>query len=96
MKTFSPPGNRQNERGFMIIALLAILALLLIYTTANIQTLNLLDREIKAVEKKQIQRLKNSETQSFRLEPVKPQSATSFFNYDRLCRTCSFSSSNSA
>ena len=54
----------------MVIALLGILAFLLIYTSANIQTLNILSQEINAVEKEQIQRLKHSETQSVQLEPA--------------------------
>jgi hypothetical protein len=95
MKISPTSANQQHERGFMVVALLVILALLLIYTSANIQTLNILDREIKAVQKKQIQRLKNSETQSFRPEPVKQHSVTSSFGHDRLCRNSSFFSSNS-
>lgn len=69
MKIFLTSTNRQDERGFMIAALLAILSLMVIYTAANIRTLNILNREINAVEKKQIQRLKHSETQSPEFEP---------------------------
>ncbi len=55
----------------MVIALLGIIAFLLIYTSANIQTLNFLSREINAVQKAQVQRLKQSEMPSPSSVPVK-------------------------
>ncbi|MGA2801731.1 MAG: hypothetical protein ABSE97_05095 [Verrucomicrobiota bacterium] len=66
---------RHGERGFMTIALLVILSLLLIYATANIQTLNTLKQEIKIVEKKQIQRLERDGAQPILIPPTKQNPA---------------------
>jgi hypothetical protein len=63
--------TRHDERGFMTIALLAILSLMLVYVTANIQTLNILKQEIKIIEKKQIQRLERDGAQPIPIPPAK-------------------------
>ncbi len=56
-KTAATPRKRGSERGFMVIALLAILALMMVYVMASARILASLKTEIKMVEKKQIRRL---------------------------------------
>jgi len=51
------PAARRSERGFLVIALLAIVAIMLIYVNVNIRLLGNLKRELKLVEQQQIQRL---------------------------------------
>jgi len=48
-------GNRGNERGFLVIALLAIISIMLIYIAANLHVLAALKRDIRLVEQKQVQ-----------------------------------------
>ena len=48
---------RRGERGFLVIALLAIVAIMLIYVNLNVRLLGNLKRELKLVEQQQIQRL---------------------------------------
>jgi hypothetical protein len=48
---------RRGERGFLVIALLAIVAIMLIYINVNVRLLGNLKRELKLVEQQQIQRL---------------------------------------
>lgn len=55
--------ERANERGFVVIALLAVLTLMLIYAMATARVLNSLKQDIKLVEKKQIQRLEHAGAQ---------------------------------
>jgi hypothetical protein len=54
---------RHGERGFLVIALLAILAIMLIYVNANVRLLGNLKRELKLVEQQQIQRLEKTGAQ---------------------------------
>src|SRR5208282_4087533 len=54
------PGNRSAERGFLVITLLIILTLMLIYVTVSVRLLSVLTREIRLVEKAQIQRLERA------------------------------------
>ena len=49
--------TRRGERGFLVIALLAIVAIMLIYVNVNVRLLGNLKRELKLVERQQIQRL---------------------------------------
>src|SRR6266496_51173 len=51
------PTARRGERGFLVIALLAIVAIMLIYVNVNVRLLGSLKRELKLVEQQQIQRL---------------------------------------
>ena len=51
------PTARRGERGFLVIALLAIVAIMLIYVNINLRLLGNLKRELKLVEQQQIQRL---------------------------------------
>ena len=50
------------ERGMAVVVVLALIAVLLIYVAANLRSLGLLDRELKRVEQKQIQRLDRAST----------------------------------
>jgi len=47
----------RNERGFLIIAMMAILAIILIYVAASMRSLTHLRKDLKLVEQKQVQRL---------------------------------------
>ena len=51
------PAARRGEHGFLVIALLAIVAIMLIYVNINVSLLGNLKRELKLVEQQQIQRL---------------------------------------
>ena len=48
---------RRGERGFLVIALLALVAIMLIYINVNVRLLGNLKRELKLVEQQQIKRL---------------------------------------
>jgi len=54
-----PQHVRREERGFMIIAMMAILAMMLIYVAASTRSLRQLRQELKLVEQKQVQRLQS-------------------------------------
>lgn len=61
MKLLSPNRNRRpDQRGFLVIALLAIITIMLIYIAANLAVLAALKRDIRLVEQKQVQRLNKS------------------------------------
>lgn len=49
--------GRSNERGYVVMTLLAMLAVLLLFIMVNIRYLRDLDRELKLVEREQIHRL---------------------------------------
>ena len=49
--------RRTNRSGMATIIVLAVLAIMLVYITANIRALNTLDKELKLVEQKQLKRL---------------------------------------
>jgi hypothetical protein len=49
--------RRQGQRGFLVIALLAIISIMLVYVAASLQVLAALKRDIRLVEQKQVQRL---------------------------------------
>ena len=51
--------TNHSESGIALIVVMALLAIILIYVTANIRTLNHLQRDLKLIEQKQQQRLKN-------------------------------------
>ena len=51
------PAAHQGERGFLVIALLVLMAIMLIYVNVNVRLLSNLKRELKLVEQQQIQRL---------------------------------------
>lgn len=54
-----PQSARRRESGFMIIAMMALLALMLVYVAASTRSLHQLRQELKLVEQKQIQRLQS-------------------------------------
>ena len=58
---------RRGERGFLVIALLAIVAIMLIYVNVNVRLLGNLKRELKLVEQQQIQRLEKIGAEPLRL-----------------------------
>ena len=63
------PG-RQDERGFIVIALLVVLSILLIYVMVNLRYLNDLKRELRLFEREQIKRLQKPATKSTASSPV--------------------------
>ena len=68
---------RRGERGFLVIALLAIIAIMLIYVNVNLRLLNNLKRELKLVEQAQIQRLEKTGAQPLPLANTIASRATS-------------------
>ena len=50
------PEARRGDRGFLVIALMAIVAIMLLYLNINLRQLGNLRRELKGVEQRQIQR----------------------------------------
>lgn len=71
-----PATRRRREHGFLVIALLAIMAIMLIYVNANVRLLGHLRRELKLVEQKQIQRLERIGAQPLRLTNTVTAAAT--------------------
>ena len=67
---------RHGERGFLVIALLAIVAIMLIYVNVNVRLLGNLKRELKLVEQQQIQRLEKVGAQPLRLTNTLTTTAT--------------------
>lgn len=51
------PEARRGERGFLVIAMMAIVAIMLLYLNINLRQLGNLRRELKGVEQQQIKRL---------------------------------------
>jgi hypothetical protein len=49
--------RRQGEEGMAVILVIALLVILLIYISAGVRTLNNLGRDVRLIEKQQIQRL---------------------------------------
>ena len=49
--------RRKNDGGFIVIALMVILSILLIYSVTNLRYLSDLKRELQLLEKEQIKRL---------------------------------------
>jgi hypothetical protein len=62
MKTFHKKNLRQNERGLVTFVFIALLAIMVIFATAGSRMLFHLHREIQLVERQQIQRLDQSQT----------------------------------
>jgi hypothetical protein len=52
-----PARSRQRQSGVAVIVMLALLSIMLIYIAANSRSLSHLDRELKLIEQRQIQRL---------------------------------------
>jgi len=51
---------RHDERGFLVIALLVLVSIMLIYVAFGLRSLNDLHQDLKRVEQKQIQRLQSA------------------------------------
>lgn len=49
------PGCRSHQAGSAVIVILLLLAIMLIYITANLKTLQSLKRELKLIETRQVQ-----------------------------------------
>ena len=52
--------RRNGEEGMAVILVIALLAILLIYISAGVRTLNNLGRDVRLIEKQQIQRLQQA------------------------------------
>jgi hypothetical protein len=63
--------DRGGERGFLVFALMVMLSLMLLYVMASVRLLGTLKQDVKAVEKKQIQRLERAGA-----DPVRQQGAS--------------------
>ena len=70
------PAARHGERGFLVIALLAIVAIMLIYVNVNVRLLGNLKRELKLVEQRQVQRLEKIGAEPLRLTNTLTTAAT--------------------
>ena len=73
--TFNPKRSRparRSERGFMIIAMMVMLAMMLIYVAASTRSLRQLRQELKLVEQKQVQRLQASTVTATRTNAAAP------------------------
>lgn len=46
--------TRRHEQGVAVIVVLALLAILLLYVTANVRSLRIMSQEIKLVEQRQL------------------------------------------
>jgi len=68
--------DRRGERGFLVIALLAIVAIMLIYINVNVRLLGNLRREMKLVEQQQIQRLEKAGAEPLSLRNTVTNAAT--------------------
>jgi hypothetical protein len=51
---------RKGEEGMAVILVIALLVILLIYITAGVRTLNNLGRDVRLIEKQQVQRLQQA------------------------------------
>ncbi len=49
--------RRKGEEGMAVILVIALLVILLIYISAGVRTLNNLGRDVRLIEKQQVQRL---------------------------------------
>ena len=62
LTTFNPAPSgriRHSQNGFMIIAMMAMLAIMLVYVAASTSSLRQLRQELKLVEQKQVLRLQS-------------------------------------
>jgi len=51
------PSRQRRQSGVAIIVILAMLSIMLVYMTANLQSVHHLGRELKLLEQRQVQRL---------------------------------------
>lgn len=57
---FSLPVEFRRKNGSAVIVLLALLSLMVLFVFANLKTLSYLSRELKLVEKRQLERVQKS------------------------------------
>jgi len=80
MKTFTPNAyrlsKRAKQRGVAVIVVLALLAIILLYIGANARTLYYLGREIKLIERQQIQRLAKPQPRTNSIPAINPPGAS--------------------
>ena len=77
MKTsFHESRNPTHSRsGMAVIVVLAFLAIILIYLAANARTLHWLERDLKLLEQKQVQRLEGANVKTNSIKALPNQSA---------------------
>jgi len=63
--------SRRHEEGVAVIVVIAILAILLIYIGGNIRTFDLLSRDLKLIEQRQLRRLSPVNTATNAPPPVR-------------------------
>jgi hypothetical protein len=67
--------ERQRQGGVAVIVMLALLSIILIYITANIRSLTVLERELKLTEQRQIHRLDTLKIANLTLQLASPKVA---------------------
>ena len=77
MKTSSRQSRIPNhsQSGMAVIIVLAFLAIILIYLAANARTLHWLERDLKLLERKQVQRLAGTSIKTNSIEALPNHSA---------------------
>jgi hypothetical protein len=56
---FPVPDSSRRNHGSAVVVMIVLLGLMLIFVLANLKTLHFMDRELKLIEKRQLQRLSN-------------------------------------
>jgi hypothetical protein len=64
-----------SQSGMAVIIVLAFLAIILIYLAANARTLHWLERDLKLIEQKQVQRLAGTNIKTNSIKALPNQSA---------------------
>jgi type II secretory pathway component PulK len=64
-------GSRATERGVAVIIVLALIAVLMILVASNVRALQQLQRELRLVEHKHLQRREASGTRTNAITPVR-------------------------
>lgn len=67
--------TNHSQRGMAVIVVLAFLAIILVYLTANARTLDWLARDLKLVEQKQVKRLAGTNIKTNSIEASPNQNA---------------------
>jgi hypothetical protein len=78
MKTSFPESRipTHSRSGMAVIIVLAFLAIILIYLAANARTLHWLERDLKLIEQKQVQRLAGTNIKTNSIEGLPNRSAS--------------------
>jgi hypothetical protein len=64
MKTSFDPNRRCFERGSAVIVVMVMLGIMMIFFATNLVTIKTLTRELKSVEKKQVERLRAGQNEA--------------------------------